>query len=256
MLRGSSINQIHYRGFLMKRSNEPLSESSLKQPTNRVKDVQKYSVVDKKFAKDSNGNQTSSYRTGIQNTNTNEEDFQINAFQDKGTMLRNQSIKELESFFGVSEVNEINTDNGKFDNVSKSINLQSDEKKTSKINISDTSNENSSDLHDMTQVPHGQSHESHPDDFISQDGHIWRAKFCIFAEGVLYFYENQEVADCMEAQKERDDDSSDHKRHDSSFDMLSKSPTPRSFLNVPTNTKNITKGVFWEKRVALQNVGA
>ena len=77
MLRGSSINQIHYRGFLMKRSNEPLSKSSLKQPTNRVKDVQKYSVVDKKFAKDSNGNQTSSYRTGIQNTNTNEEDFQI-----------------------------------------------------------------------------------------------------------------------------------------------------------------------------------
>jgi hypothetical protein len=45
-----------------------------------------------------------------------------------------------------------------------------------------------------------------PPDYIDpRDGHIWRAKYCVLEEGILYFYRNAEVGESDEAQAERNE---------------------------------------------------
>eukprot|EP00581_Thalassiosira_minuscula_P000334 CAMPEP_0183739722 /NCGR_PEP_ID=MMETSP0737-20130205/57788_1 /TAXON_ID=385413 /ORGANISM="Thalassiosira miniscula, Strain CCMP1093" /LENGTH=1535 /DNA_ID=CAMNT_0025974587 /DNA_START=114 /DNA_END=4721 /DNA_ORIENTATION=+ len=43
-----------------------------------------------------------------------------------------------------------------------------------------------------------------PEDYIDpKDGHIWRAKYCVLEEGILYFYRTAEEGESEEAQNER-----------------------------------------------------
>eukprot|EP00586_Coscinodiscus_wailesii_P010461 CAMPEP_0172504910 /NCGR_PEP_ID=MMETSP1066-20121228/182166_1 /TAXON_ID=671091 /ORGANISM="Coscinodiscus wailesii, Strain CCMP2513" /LENGTH=100 /DNA_ID=CAMNT_0013281305 /DNA_START=35 /DNA_END=334 /DNA_ORIENTATION=+ len=50
------------------------------------------------------------------------------------------------------------------------------------------------------------SDELTPNDVIdSKDGHIWRARYCVLQNGVLYFYRNALDADSPEARMEREE---------------------------------------------------
>jgi len=105
------------------------------------------------------------------------------------------------------------------------------------------------------------SSASPPEDFIARDGHLWRSKFCIFTDGVLYFYKNQDEADSMEAQKEREDTAGINNESgsviSSSSDYLSKSPMARpNFLLSSSVVSDADSSRLWEKRVAIENVGA
>lgn len=101
-----------------------------------------------------------------------------------------------------------------------------------------------------------------PDDFIASDGHLWRSKFCIFTDGVLYFYKNQDEADSIEAQKERENatdvgNESVSAVSSSSADYLSKSPMTRpNYLLSSIIVSDGGSSHLWEKRVAIDNVGA
>lgn len=166
-----------------------------------------------------------------------------------------------------------------------------------------------------------------PADYIDpKDGHIWRAKYCVLEDGILYFYRNAEEGESDEAQEERNDskyqsldamegtgfdyESTSNSPNKSSFagrssngavysnvgisgrtilresresrqnlNDLSKSPMPykksdifeyaskRSGSNLSetstplhhshsTNTFNFDSDILWEKRVALDCVGA
>eukprot|EP00804_Cyclotella_cryptica_P020218 CCRYP_010911-RB/>CCRYP_010911-RB protein AED:0.05 eAED:0.05 QI:68/1/1/1/0.5/0.4/5/297/1361 len=45
-----------------------------------------------------------------------------------------------------------------------------------------------------------------PEDYIDpKDGHIWRAKYCVLEDGILYFYRNAEEGESDEAQAERNE---------------------------------------------------
>lgn len=98
---------------------------------------------------------------------------------------------------------------------------------------------------------------SRPLDFIdSKDGHIWRAKYCVIKEGILYFYENAEDGESHAATTER----LAQQDQPMEYDDLSKSPMPRSFMmgdNMNYSNGNHTNNlnVLWEKRVALEFVG-
>ena len=49
-----------------------------------------------------------------------------------------------------------------------------------------------------------------PPDYISRDGHIWRAKYCVLEEGILYFYRNAMEGESNEAQAERNESRNIH----------------------------------------------
>jgi serine/threonine protein phosphatase PrpC len=101
---------------------------------------------------------------------------------------------------------------------------------------------------------------SPPADFIDEkDGHIWRSKYCVLEEGILYFYRNAEDGESVEAQAERlrkfpGSNGGSSSTSSSTIEQdgrdLSKSPLPRKFLSADTNLN-----VIWEKRVALSCVG-
>ncbi len=59
----------------------------------------------------------------------------------------------------------------------------------------------------MTSAPAEGAKKVHPlppNDYIdSKDGHIWRAKYCILEDGVLYFYPTAEIGNSDGAQQER-----------------------------------------------------
>ena len=100
---------------------------------------------------------------------------------------------------------------------------------------------------------------SHPGDFIEDDGHIWRARYCILEDGVLYFYRHQQDAESPEAQMER------QQKKTVAADSGSNSQTPK---NLPLGYSPISTRLrakdrddsqsshLWEKRVALNCVGA
>jgi len=119
------------------------------------------------------------------------------------------------------------------------------------------------------------NNRNHPADFIDPtDGHIWRAKYCVLEDGVLYFYRNATDGDSLEARREREQGSffphvnSDHHLNelydvDAGMDELGKSPMPRhsnAMLSPHHREKNESfchdMNVIWEKRVALDCVGA
>ncbi|GAX16131.1 hypothetical protein FisN_3Hh388 [Fistulifera solaris] len=92
---------------------------------------------------------------------------------------------------------------------------------------------------------------SHPGDFVEDDGHIWRARYCILEDGVLYFYRHQQDAESPEARLER--------QQKKGGDEASK-PLPLGYSPIPTvyaKDREDTQGSnLWEKRVALNCVGA
>ena len=117
-----------------------------------------------------------------------------------------------------------------------------------------------------------------PQSYIDpKDGHIWRAKYCVLVDGVLYFYRNAAIGNSPEAENERDAMSS-HPKYEAGAavdeaDHLGKSPMPRNLLHsrhqhatlhpmLSTREKNgggsfcNDPNVYWEKRVALNMVGA
>ena len=103
-----------------------------------------------------------------------------------------------------------------------------------------------------------------PDDFIDSENHVWRAKYCVLTEGVLYFYRNSTDAECTEAIAERSR-SSAGKRDETSGpnadeNDLSKSPMARPALHhlesaVSSESGGTESDCMWEKRVYLDCVG-
>ena len=112
-----------------------------------------------------------------------------------------------------------------------------------------------------------------PNDYIDpKDGHIWRARYCILEDGILYFYQNIVTGNSSEAKIERrhkrslglaDSQTSGHDIYSSltkDMDALGKSPMPRSSLLKRLNedegsSSHNTNTVLWEKRVRLDTVG-
>ena len=98
-----------------------------------------------------------------------------------------------------------------------------------------------------------------PADFVDpKDDHIWRAKYCVLEDGILYFYRNAQDGECQEAKYERTKslqmyETMPNDAPDNGED-LSKSPTPRKLLN--SMAKQAALGVIYEKRVFLDRVGA
>jgi serine/threonine protein phosphatase PrpC len=122
----------------------------------------------------------------------------------------------------------------------------------------------------------GSTHSRPQDHVDPKDGHLWRAKYCVLEDGILYFYRNAEDAHSPEAQHER---KSCHLLPEESFSKgssggggggageysdLSKSPMPSRGCLIFSSTDGSLSGsnsdmesnFMWEKRVALTCVGA
>ena len=110
---------------------------------------------------------------------------------------------------------------------------------------------------------------NHPPDIIDpNDGHIWRAKYCILENGILYFYRNEADANSQKAKSERSKyslfqsplsqvDTTYAYLKTSSTDSLSTSPMPRPFMTTTKSSSSLfDPEIMWEKRVALDCVGA
>lgn len=131
---------------------------------------------------------------------------------------------------------------------------------------------------------------SRPPDYVDpKDQHLWRAKYCVLEEGVLYFYRTKDEAEAQEAKQERQSslDVFDSGRNGGNISNnngnsnggggycqgkkrmdvadLSKSPMPsRTCLILPSVDGSYSGGsnsdaestFMWEKRVALNCVGA
>jgi len=130
-----------------------------------------------------------------------------------------------------------------------------------------------------------------PDQHDLKDGHIWRAKYCILENGIIYFYCNAKDGTSPEAQEERDElipFSNNFDGKDTSgglveksfmkssmnsdlgsfeVDHLAKSPMPRNYFSTLSTPRDTTEGlqnstcldstnVIWEKRVVLHRVGS
>lgn len=104
-----------------------------------------------------------------------------------------------------------------------------------------------------------------PDDFVDpRDGHIWRAKYCVLDDRILYFYRNMTDGECAEAVRERSEDTSvqsgtfnARSKRTSNIGDLSRSPMARSYLHhLGANDSRDGLSYMWEKRVVLDCVGA
>jgi len=158
----------------------------------------------------------------------------------------------------------------------------------------DYGNENNDDsfiASHQKKSPHHDDSISRPPDLHDLDGHIWRSKYCVLENGVLYFYCNAKDANSIAAQEERDklnsfsnhfDDNCtsngvveksylkseiDSDRSSFEVDHLAKSPMPRNHFSKYSTPRDKTNGiqnsncldstnVLWEKRVALHRVGS
>lgn len=99
-----------------------------------------------------------------------------------------------------------------------------------------------------------------PADIVdAKDGHLWRAKYCVLENGILYFYRNAHDGESQEAKLERVR-SLEESTPNATPNDLSKSPTPRKLLNTALSynkhEEHSTAGVIYEKRVFLDRVGA
>jgi len=126
----------------------------------------------------------------------------------------------------------------------------------------------------------GGIHGPPPPDFIDPtDGHIWRAKYCILEDGVLYFYRNAVIGESMEAQVEREQMSVVHAMPPppgSAMHAFGGASGARARVNTDLSKSPVTGGahplllqsdgaagssfcydshVIFEKRVALDCVG-
>jgi serine/threonine protein phosphatase PrpC len=107
------------------------------------------------------------------------------------------------------------------------------------------------------------SHHLHLHDFTDDDGHLWRSKYCVLEEGILYFYRNPQDAQSAQAVHERrlaasEENSQVRKSPDQFSSMdLSKSPMTRNFIHQSDSAGNGgPQGFIWEKRVYLNSVGS
>jgi serine/threonine protein phosphatase PrpC len=97
-----------------------------------------------------------------------------------------------------------------------------------------------------------------PADFVDpKDGHIWRSKYCVLDEDILYFYRNASDGESQEAKLERRKSlhlyETTPKNASPEDDNLSKSPTPWKCL---VNSFKPDTVAIYEKRVFLDRVGA
>jgi serine/threonine protein phosphatase PrpC len=113
---------------------------------------------------------------------------------------------------------------------------------------------------DVESFPSQPRSNSPPDDFIDlKDGHLWRAKYCVLEEGVLYFYRNTTDGESVEAIRERRqasssiDESQNSETHTEKD--LSKSPMARNYFHHLDSNESGESGGMWEKRVFLNAVG-
>ncbi|KAL7465672.1 hypothetical protein ACHAXS_005981 [Conticribra weissflogii] len=88
-----------------------------------------------------------------------------------------------------------------------------------------------------------------PDDYIDpRDGHIWRAKYCVLEDGILYFYRTAQEGESDEAQAERNESKSmqplsleDSPRSETA-NVAARTSSPRSpRISVPIPTVSQTK---------------
>jgi len=116
--------------------------------------------------------------------------------------------------------------------------------------------------------------ERAPPDFVDQhDGHIWRAKYCVLQDGILYFYQNMAAGESEDAVQERNEDSySQNSSNGVQFDneytkeakvmtkhisVLSQSPVTRNpFMPSDPDEGRHHLTYRWEKRVVLDCVGS
>ena len=76
----------------------------------------------------------------------------------------------------------------------------------SKLNISTMANNINSASNSSTHGKEIKSYPPPPADYIDpKDGHIWRSKYCVLEDGILYFYRNAEEGESDEAQEERNE---------------------------------------------------
>jgi serine/threonine protein phosphatase PrpC len=110
----------------------------------------------------------------------------------------------------------------------------------------------SSPTHNLLRSSSDCGHVSvHPRDRIAEDGHVWRAKYCVLEGGTLYFYRHQSDADTPEAHEERQQGGSYHE-NTAYTSNLAQSPMPSRTMLLGT----IPRNCIWEKRVSLDCVGA
>ena len=91
-----------------------------------------------------------------------------------------------------------------------------------------------------------------PENIRHKDGHLWRAKYCVLQDGILYFYRNASDGLSTDANLERLSSCEETPQD------LSKSPMPRGWKYSDTGDSSRNqdaKDVIWEKRVALDRVG-
>jgi len=102
--------------------------------------------------------------------------------------------------------------------------------------------------------------DSPAEDFVDADGHIWRSRFCILEEGVLYFYRNTLDANSAIAVEERQGVQVQREQNGIRLHSpkdLSKSPVSRGIYG-PSGSASIeeSNNSVWEKRVFLNSVGS
>jgi serine/threonine protein phosphatase PrpC len=96
-----------------------------------------------------------------------------------------------------------------------------------------------------------------PADYVDpKDGHIWRARYCVLEEGILYFYRNANDGESQEAKLERRKSvhlyATTPRNTTPEDEDLSKSPTPSRRL---VNSLKPETVAIYEKHVFLDRVG-
>jgi serine/threonine protein phosphatase PrpC len=99
-----------------------------------------------------------------------------------------------------------------------------------------------------------------PKDFVDSKGHLWRAKYCVLENGILYFYRNTtdgESAEAINERREARKEASGTSGKPPAFSSkdLSKSPMPRA-RHLESSLSDDSSGCMWEKKVHLDCVGA
>ncbi|CAJ1967885.1 unnamed protein product [Cylindrotheca closterium] len=98
------------------------------------------------------------------------------------------------------------------------------------------------------------------EDFVDADGHIWRSRFCLLEEGVLYFYRNSQDANSAIAIEERQNVQAQPEQNGIrlySPKDLSKSPVSKGMHGQSGSASTEEANSFtWEKRVFLNSVGS
>jgi serine/threonine protein phosphatase PrpC len=78
-----------------------------------------------------------------------------------------------------------------------------------------------------------------PQDFYdSEDGHLWRAKYCVLEDGILYFYRHANDGDSVEAALEREQNTSGKLLDDNAYPYNNNSNNNNDYYNNNDNGSN------------------